>query len=338
MALRLPQVGGIFIQMEDEIASINAVIGASWGGAKSMTATSGPGFSLMQEGIGYAAITETPCVIIDVQRGSPGTGLPTLIGQGDVMQSKWGSHGDYEIIALSPSSPQEGFDLAIECFNLSERFRVPVVMLADECVAHMYERVVIPPKNQLKIINRKKPSVPYDEYLPFKPDDDLIPPMACAGDGYDIHVTGLTHDERGYPATNPEAHEKLVRRICEKIRKHSDEIIKLEHFLMEDAEIVVVAYGAVSRSAKRAVKLARENGIKAGLLRLITLWPFPERIIRELSSKVKGFVVAEVNSGQIFREVERCSAGKTKLELVSKLGGALHKPDEILDGIEVIAK
>lgn len=338
MSLRLPQVGGIFIQMEDEIASINAVIGASWGGAKSMTATSGPGFSLMQEGIGYAAITETPCVIIDVQRGSPGTGLPTLIGQGDVMQSKWGSHGDYEIIALSPSSPQEGFDLAIECFNLAERFRVPVVMLTDECVAHMYERVVIPPKNQIKIINRKKPSVSYNEYLPFKPDDDLIPPMACAGDGYDIHVTGLTHDERGYPATNPEAHEKLIRRICEKIRKHADEIIKLEQFLMDDAEIVVMAYGAVSRSAKRAVKLARENGIKAGLLRLITLWPFPERIIRELSSKVKGFVVAEVNSGHIFREVERCSAGKTKLELVSKLGGSLHKPDEILDGIEVMAK
>ena len=338
MAYRLPQVGGVFLQMEDEIGSINAVIGASWGGVKSMTATSGPGFSLMQEGIGYAAITETPCVIIDVQRGSPGTGLPTLIGQGDVMQSKWGSHGDYEIIALSPESPHEAFNLAIECFNLAERYRVPVVMLTDECVAHMYERVVIPPKNKIKIINRKKPKVPYGEYLPFKPDDDLVPPMACAGDGYDIHVTGLTHDERGYPATNAEAHEKLIRRICMKIKKHADEIIKVEQYLLDDADIAVIAYGAVARSARRAVKIARKNGIKVGLLRFITIWPFPEDLIRQLSSRLKAFVVAEVNSGHVFREVERVSKGKVKLNLISKMGGALHKPEEIIDGIEEVAK
>jgi len=220
MARRLPQVDGVFIQMEDELASMAAILGASWGGAKAMTATSGPGLSLMQENIGLGAMTETPCVIVDVQRAGPSTGMPTLIGQADVMQARWGSHGDYEIIALSPSSPQECFDLTIKSFNLAEEYRVPVILLMDESVGHMSEKVIIPPKEKIKIVDRKKPKVKPSEYLPFKADD-YIPPMACAGEGYAVHVTGLTHDEKGYPqATSPEVQEKLVRRLCDKIRKN----------------------------------------------------------------------------------------------------------------------
>lgn len=335
---RFPMVGGSYIQMEDEIASIAAMIGASWAGVKSMTATSGPGFSLMQENIGLGAMTETPIVVADVQRGSPSTGLPTLVGQGDVMQAKWGSHGDYEIIALSPNSPQECFDLMIKAFNYSEKYRVPTFILMDECVSHMSEKVVIPKEEDIEIINRKKPAIPPEEYLPFKADDDLIPPMAMAGDGYKIHITGLTHNEKGYPVITPECHESLVRRICDKIRKHADEIIILDEEQTGDADIIVVAFGTVSRSAKMAVNLARQQGIKTGLLRLVTIWPFPEKRIKKLAEKIKGFVVAEVNYGQILLEVERCSRNITKIVHVPLMGGRIHTPEEILNGIKEVSK
>jgi len=333
MARRLPEVGGVYIQMEDELGSIAAVIGASYAGVKAMTATSGPGFSLMQENIGLAVMTETPLVIVDIMRGSPSTGQPTKPGQQDMMQAKWGSHGDYEVIALAPSSVQEMFDLTIECFNLSERFRVPAFLMADETVAHMWERVIIPEPDQIKIINRKKPIVSPADYLPFKPDEDLVPPMACFGDGYRVHVTGLTHDERGYPQTDsPEIQEQLVRRLCDKIRKNADKIVKLKEFMLEDAEVAVIAYGTPARAAISAVKKAREEGIKAGLLRLVTVWPFPEKQISELATQVKGIVVPELNYGQIVREVERAAKG-TPVHFIPKFGEALHTPMEILDRI-----
>ena len=331
-AERMPEVGGICIQMEDEMGSIAAVLGASWAGLKAMTATSGPGFSLMQEHVSYAVMTETPCVIVNVQRGSPATGLPTLPGQGDVMQAKWGAHGSYEIIALSPNSPQECFDMAIRAFNLSEQYRVPAIILMDECIGHMYEKVVIPPKDQIKIVNRKKPEKG-KPYLPYKADDDLIPPMAAAGDGFKFHITGLTHDERGYPDLSAEAHEKIIKRICDKIRLNTHKIVDYETFRMEDAEIIVISFGAASRSAFKAVELAREDGIKAGLLRLKTIWPFPCDYIGKLAEKVKAFVVAEVNYGQLVHEVERCALGKADVILSAVMGGRIHRPEEILDKI-----
>ncbi len=333
MARRLPEVGGVYIQMEDELGSIAAVIGASYAGVKAMTATSGPGFSLMQENIGLAVMTETPLVIVDIMRGGPSTGQPTKPGQQDMMQAKWGSHGDYEVIALAPSSVQEMFDLTIECFNLSERFRVPAFLMADETVAHMWERVIIPEPDQIEIVNRKKPTVSPTDYLPFKPDEDLVPPMACFGEGYRVHVTGLTHDERGYPKTDsPEIQEQLVRRLCDKIRKNADKIVKVKEFMLEDAEIAVIAYGTPARAAISAVRKAREEGIKAGLLRLVTVWPFPERQVAELAARVKGIVVPELNYGQIVREVER-AAKTTPVYFMPKFGEALHTPMEILDGI-----
>jgi len=331
MSRRMPEVNGTYVQMEDELGSIAAVIGASWAGVKAMTATSGPGFSLMQENIGLAVMTETPCVIVNVMRGSPSTGQPTKGGQQDVMQTKWGSHGDYEIIALAPSSVQEMFDLTIECFNLAEAYRVPTFLLADGYIGHLWERVVIPPADEINIVNRKKPSVPPSEYVPFKPDENLVPPMACFGEGYRVHVTGLTHNEKGYPQTdNAEIQYSLVRRLCEKIRKNSDKIVKLKWFMLEDADVVVIAYGVPSRSALSAVKRARKAGIKAGLLRLITVWPFPEKYVGELALRVKGIVVPEMNCGQIVREVERV-AKETPVYFLPKLGGDPHDPTEIFE-------
>jgi len=333
IARRIPLFGGIYIQMEDEIASITALIGASCGGVKSMTATSGPGYSLMVEGIGLAVMLEVPCVIVNVQRGAPSTGLPTLVGQGDVMQARWGSHGDYEIIALSPNSCQEMFDLTIKAFNLSEKYRVPVTILADEAVGHLREKVVIPPQEEIKIINREKPKVPPEEYWPYVPNENLVPPMAIAGEGYYVHMTGLTHDERGYPDITGEAHEKLVRRLIDKIQKNKKDIIEYEEIMIDDAEIVVVSFGITARAALRAVKEARKKGIKAGLFRLITIWPFPEERIAEISKKIEKFVVAEINQGQIRREVERARLNGVPVIGVHKLGGDLITPDEIMEGI-----
>ncbi len=330
---RMPEFGGIYIQMEDEIASIAAVLGASYAGLKAMTATSGPGFSLMQENIGLAVMTETPCVIVDIMRGGPSTGQPTLPGQQDVMQAKWGSHGDYGIIALSPSSVQEMFDLTIEAFNLSETYRVPTLLMGDEIVAHMWEKVVIPPPSDIKIVNRKKPRVSPDKYEPFMPDDDLVPPMACFGEGYRFHATGLTHDEHGYPRTqSSEVQTRLVRRLCEKINKNAEKIVKVDEIMLEDADVVVVSYGIVARAALSAVRKAREAGIKAGLLRLITLWPFPEKHVAKVAKQAKAIVVPEMNCGQMVREVERV-AKETPVAFLSKLGEDPHTPNEILEVI-----
>jgi len=333
MARRLPQVGGVYIQMEDEIGSMAAIIGASYAGVKSMTATSGPGFSLMMENIGLAVMTETPCVVVNVMRGGPSTGQPTMPGQQDVMQARWGSHGDYEIIALAPSSVQEMFDLTVEAFNLSETYRVPVMVLADEIVGHMWERVKIPPTQSIEVVNRKKPTASTKDYAPFKPDDDLVPPMGFFGEGYNFHATGLTHDERGHPQTeSAEAQQKLVQRLCDKIRKNSDKILRVEKTTLEDAEVAVVAYGIVARASLSAVVKARAAGIKAGLLRLVTLWPFPDKEVAKVARKVKAVVVPEMNCGQIVREVER-AAKETSVFFLSKLGEEPHKPSEILEAI-----
>jgi 2-oxoglutarate ferredoxin oxidoreductase subunit alpha len=337
-AARIPTVGGVFIQMEDELASSIAILGAAWAGAKVFTVTSGPGFSLMMEHIGLAAMTETPCVFVDVQRGGPSTGLPTLPGQADMMQARWGSHGDYEIIALCPNSPQECFDLMIDAFNLSEKYRVPVLFMMDECVGHMTEKVLIPPADQLEIFPRRYTSLPPAEYRPFKPGPDQIPEMVKAGDGYRFHITGLTHDERGYPAMNWRAQDKLVRRLMEKIRNNVDHIVRYEERDMDDAEIVVVAYGITSRVALRALQMARAEGIRAGLHRPIVVWPFPEKRLRALAEKVKAFVVVEMNYGQMVYEVERCAAGKARTVLVEHGGGTVHNPADVLQAIREVAR
>ena len=328
VAERMPELGGTFIQMEDELASAMAVLGASWGGVKAMTVTSGPGFSLMQETIGFAAMTETPCVFVDVQRGGPSSGLPTLPAQADMMQARWGSHGDYEIIALSPTSAQECFDLIIRAFNLSETWRVPVMLMMDESVAHTMERVVIPSPDSIEVTPRRYTTLPASEYLPYRPGPDMVPPIFKAGEGYRCYVTGLTHDERGYPATNAEAQEKLVGRLVHKVRKNSDRIAAFEERATDDAEVVVVAYGVTYRVALRAVQLAREKGVKAGVLKLKVVWPLPASRIRELAGRVKALVVPELNYGQVALEVERIAKGARTI-LVPHGGGALHRPEEI---------
>ena len=334
MSERLPHVGGVYVQMEDEIASMNAILGASWAGMKTMTATSGPGFSLMMENLGLGVMLETPCVLVNIQRAGPSTGLPTLVGQGDMMQARWGSHGSYEIIALVPSSPQEIFDLTITAFNLSERYRVPVLLMSDEAVGHMSEKVVIPRIAPEELLSRRRPDVAPEQYLPYKSDGDLVPPMAIAGEGYRFHVTGLTHDERGYPVMTAEAQDQLVRRLVDKIRLNRDDILKYEEVAVEDAEVIVCAYGITARIAGLAVQQARDEGIRAGLLRLITVWPFAEDRIRELAQRVKAFVVPEINYGQIVLEVERCAAGKASTLLVPHMGGGVHSPQTILEAIK----
>jgi len=332
MSERLPQVGGIYIQMEDEIASMNAVLGASWAGVKAMTATSGPGFSLMMENLGLGVMLETPCVLVNIQRAGPSTGLPTMVAQGDMMQARWGSHGSYEIIALAPSSPQEIFELTITAFNLSEKYRVPVLIMSDEAVGHMSEKVVIPRVAPEELASRRRPNVAPERYLPYEPDEDLIPPMAIAGEGYRFHVTGLTHNERGYPEMTAEAQDRLVRRLVDKIRLNRKDIIRYEEVGVEDADVIVCAYGITTRIARHAVQQARDEGIRAGLLRLITAWPFAEERIRELAPQVKAFVVPEINYGQMVLEVERC-AGKARTLLVPHMGGDVHLPQTILEAI-----
>jgi 2-oxoglutarate ferredoxin oxidoreductase subunit alpha len=291
----------------------------------------------MMEHLGYAAMTETPCVIVDVQRGGPSTGLPTLPGQADMMQARWGSHGDYEVIALCPLSPQECFDLTIEAFNLSERFRVPVLVMMDECVGHMTERVVIPPANEIEVYPRRYTRLKPGDYKPYAAGADGVPEMVRAGRGYHFHITGLTHDERGYPAMNADAQKKLVGRLIAKIRENTEAIVRYEEKLIEDAEIIVLAYGITARVAERAVQMARERGIAAGLLRPVVVWPFPEKRIRELAGRARAFVVAEMNYGQIALEVERLVAGRAPTVLVSHAGGAVHHPEEILDAILAFA-
>jgi len=342
MSTRLPQVGGVYIQMEDELASMNAVLGASWGGVKAMTATSGPGFSLMMENFGLGIMLETPCVLINVQRGGPSTGLPTLVGQQDMMQARWGSHGDYEIIALAPSSPQELFDLTIRAFNLAEKYRTPVLVMTDAEVGHMTEKVIIPPPEDVEIINRplvRKGDVSPDHFRIYRDMGvkDSVSPMTSAGEGYRIHVTGLTHDERGYPAMNAAAQEWNIRRIMDKIRTHRDDIIQVEARGLEDAQVVVVAYGISARTSLWPIEMAKREGLRVGMLRLLTVWPFPEERIRNLARQVRAFVVPEINTGQIIREVERCAAGRAPVLGVNRPGGEILEPDQVLEGIRKAA-
>jgi 2-oxoglutarate ferredoxin oxidoreductase subunit alpha len=337
-AWRIPTVGGIFIQMEDELAASITIQGAVWGGAKAFTVTSGPGFSLMMEHIGYAAMTETPCVFVNVQRGGPSTGLPTLPAQADMMQARWGSHGDYGIIALCPNSPQECFDLTIQGFNLAEEFRVPVMMMLDECVGHMTEKVVIPEADQIEITPRRFTTQTPQEFRLFEPKADEVPDMVKAGDGYRFHVTGLTHDDRGYPSMNVETQDRSVRRLQDKLKPLANGRALCETEFLEDADIVVVSYGITSRVAQRALQMARQQGIRAGKFRIISAWPFPEQRIRELAGRVKAFVVPELNLGQMVHEVERASAGRAKVIPVSHAGGSVHQPETILKAIVEAAR
>lgn len=335
LAERLPRVGGTFVQMEDEIGSVAAIIGASAAGARAMTATSGPGFSLMMENIGLAAMLEVPIVIVDVQRASPSTGLPTSVGQSDLLQARWGSHGDYAVVAYCPASPQECFDLTVEAFNTADRYRVPVIMLMDEIVGHMTERVVIPIPDNIVRIPRKRPQQKPGaaDFLPYRADEDLVPPMPHAGEGYRVHMTGLTHDERGYPSLTAAAHEKLITRLVDKVRLNADRIVRYEALHVDDAELVVVALGCTARSARRAVLQARAEGIRAGLFRPITMWPFPKSALCELAQngRAQKFVVPEINLGQLCREVER----HTKMPVVrlNHPGGAMITPQQIVEAL-----
>ncbi len=340
MSNRLPKVGGIFIQMEDELASIIAIIGASWGGLKAMTATSGPGFSLMQEGLGFAVITETPIVLVDVMRGGPSTGLVTLPSQGDVMQARWGSHGDYAIIALAPWSSQEMFDLAIKAFNLAEIYRNPVIILSDEVVAHIREPIKIPPPDEIEIVERRKPSVPPTEFIPYLPEPgEWVSPMPAFGEGYNLLVESVMHDEFGHRiGMGQPIAERKIKRIYYKIEKNVERIAMYEERGLDDADVAIVTYGSSARTSLKAMKDARNLGIKVGMLRLITPWPFYDKLIEELSNKVKSIVVPEMNMGKIVREVERASKGQCKVFSIPKVGGVLHNPDEILSAVKLAAR
>ena len=329
-SVRLPARNGTFIQMEDEIASLGAVIGASLAGVKSMTATSGPGFSLMQENLGFAVMAEAPCVVVNVMRGGPSTGLPTLPAQGDVMQTRWGTHGDHPVIVLAASTVRECFDLTVRAFNLSERFRNPVILLLDEVVAHMREKVELPPDDAIPIINRTRPKVPPEWYVPYEDTPDGVPAMADFGEGYRYHVTGLTHDVRGFPTERPDEIGPFMARLFRKVSQHMEEIHQGEFYLTEDAEIVVIAYGSVARSAKRAVRDARAHGIRAGLLKLSTLWPFMRAAVEKVLESARVLVVPEMNMGQISREVKRVNQGKARVRGINKLDGTMITPEEIL--------
>jgi 2-oxoglutarate ferredoxin oxidoreductase subunit alpha len=330
MSWRLPAVDGTFIQMEDEIASMGAVIGASLAGVKAMTATSGPGFSLMQENLGFACVAEVPCVIVNVMRGGPSTGLPTMVSQGDVQQARWGTHGDHPIIVLAVSTTQECFELTVKAFNLSERFRTPVIILSDEVVGHTREKLVLPPETPLEVVDRVRPDMPPEWYLPYADTASGVPPMGIFGDGYRYHVTGLIHDVRGYPTERPDEIEPFLNRLFRKINQHFHDIQLVKEEQTADADLLVVAYGSVARSARRAVAEARERGLKAGLLQLITLWPFPRRHLEPLLRQVRAVLVPELNMGQMSREVKRVNQGMTRIETLNRIDGNLITPGEIL--------
>ncbi|MBW1972685.1 MAG: 2-oxoacid:acceptor oxidoreductase subunit alpha [Deltaproteobacteria bacterium] len=336
LALRLPQVGGVFIQMEDELASMGAIIGASLAGAKSMTATSGPGFSLMQENIGFASEAEIPCVVVNIMRGGPSTGLPTSPSQGDVMQSRWGTHGDHPIIVLSPSTVMECFHITVKAFNFSEKYRTPVIILGDEVIAHMREKVELPNPEGLEIIDRIKPTMPPEWYIPYENNARGVPAMASFGSGYRYHVTGLIHDVRGFPTSRPDEIEPFMHRLIQKIEKNLKDIQIVDPFMVEDAEITIVAYGCVARSAKRAVIDARKRGIKAGLLRLVTLWPFPRVYVEKVAEQSKVIIVPEMNMGQISREVKRVNEGRSRVITLNKVDSNIITPQEVFKKIREV--
>ena len=331
LAKRLPQLGGIAIQMEDEIASLGAVIGASWAGAKAMTATSGPGFSLMQENIGYAFITETPCVIVDIQRVGPSTGQATKCGQGDVMQARWGTHGDHAMIVLSPNSVQEMYDLTIRAFNLAEKYRTPVVLLADEIIAHMREEVTTTPPEEIEIVNRKKPEKTERRFFGSRE----IPPMPRVGEGYNVPVTGSTHNELGHRYTaDPFVHRKLVERLVDKIEGNVEQLTEYEGYNLDNCEAGIISYGCTSRAVYETVELAEEKGIKVGFIRLKTIWPFPQRVIQEIAQNAEVLFVPEMNLKQLFYEVERAVKGAVPVFPINKIGGGeMITPEELLSEI-----
>ena len=337
LSIKLPRLDGTFIQMEDEIASLGAVIGASLAGVKSMTATSGPGFSLMQENLGFAIMAEVPCVIVNVMRGGPSTGLPTFPSQSDVMQARWGTHGDHPAIALSASTVRECYEMTVKAFNLSEKFRTPVVLLMDEVVAHMREKMVLPDEDDVEVFNRVKPTVPPEWYMPYEDTPRGVPAMANFGEGYRYHVTGLTHDVRGFPTSRPDEIGPFIARLHRKISQHFSEIQMAEIFQTEDAEITIVAYGCVARSARRAMIEARERGIKVGLLKLVTIWPFARSAVEKVLQKSRILLVPEMNMGQISREVKRVNPGVAKVFTLNKVDGTIITPEEILNRITEVA-
>ncbi|CCQ92668.1 2-oxoglutarate synthase subunit korA [[Clostridium] ultunense Esp] len=334
-AARLPRIGGKFIQMEDEIASISAIIGASLTGKKSMTATSGPGFSLKQEGIGYAIISEVPCVIVNVQRGGPSTGLPTSPAQGDIMQARWGTHGEHSIITLYPSTVREIYDTTIRAFNLAEKYRTPVILLMDEVIGHMREKIEIPEENQMEIYNRKKPASNPEDYVPYKvKEDNIVPEMANFGEGYRFHVTGLIHSETGFPTNNNKIAAELITRLVNKIEDNADDIVEYEEYKLEDANEIIITYGATARSAKSAIDLLREEGRKIGMFRPITIWPVAQKQIENLAKIVNRVSVIEMNLGQYFLEIDRIAGKYTKVDKYGRVDGELITPEEIISFIK----
>jgi len=333
LAKELPKVQGKFLQLEDEIASMGAIIGASLAGVKSLTATSGPGFSLKQENIGYASFCEIPCVIVNVMRGGPSTGQPTLTSQADIMQARWGTHGDHPIVALAPSSVNEVIYITIESFNLSEEYRVPVILLLDEVLGHMREKVEIPDKSELRIVDRRLPKIPQDDYKPYS-NDELVPPLGYFGCGLRFHVTGLTHDERGFPTNRSDEAKVTLDRLEAKLQKLREAENYVEFFMCEDSpEIILVAYGITARVAKRAVSVAREEGISVGLIRPILIWPFPDKVIKSLLNSAKAVIVSELNMGQLIYEVERHIKKDIPILKANRYDGYLMEPELILDAI-----
>ena len=337
MAVKLPQVDGTFIQMEDEIASMGAIIGASLAGVKSMTATSGPGFSLMQENLGFACMAEVPCVVVNVMRGGPSTGIPTYPSQGDVMQARWGTHGDHPIIVLAPSTVRECLDLTVKAFNFSEKYRTPVIIAFDEVVGHMREKLALPRPEEVEVIDRIRPTVPPEWYIPYEDTPQGVPPMASFGSGYRFHVTGLTHDIRGFPTLRPDEVGPFMDRIHRKITVGQPEIQMAEFFQLEDADIAVIAYGSVARSARRAVIDAREKGMPVGLLKLLTLWPFMRAAVEKVIQRAKVLIVPELNVGQVSREVKRVNEGHAMVSTINRVDGLMITPGQILRKIREVS-
>ena len=333
----LPRIGGVFIQMEDEISSMAAIIGASSVGAKAMTATSGPGFSLMQENIGFASMTEMPCVVVNVQRSGPSTGLPTSPSQGDIMQARWGTHGDHPVIALCPSNVEETYYLTIRAFNLSEKYRVPVVFLMDEMVGHLREGIRIPAPSEIEVVNRKSPDPEDKDWLPYKADPDtLVPTIPPFGKGWRYHVTGLAHGEKGLSIGAGVGTEKLCTRLMEKIERNKDDILQWEEIMTEDADVIVVCYGGTTRSAIKAVKDARAAGIKAGIFRPISIWPFPAEALVNIAKNTQHIIVAEHNYGQLLLEIERAVKNECEISFLGRVDGEIIMPEQIFNKIKEV--
>jgi 2-oxoglutarate ferredoxin oxidoreductase subunit alpha len=338
MALLLPKNGGKFIQMEDEIAGIGTILGAAAAGAKAMTATSGPGFSLMMELLGYGCMAEIPCVIVNVQRGGPSTGLPTKGAQADVMQARWGTHGDHPTIALCPSSVEESFKLTVKAFNLAEKFRMPVILLLDEFIGHMREKMEIPAPGELEIYNHPQPSVKPVAYMHYGDDNSVGGAYASMGSGYRFNITGLTHDKHGFPTGRADEIQWKMDRLKDKIEKHRPELVEVDQEFMDDAEIAVFSYGGAARSAQQAIREARAKGIKAGLVRPTTIWPFPDEALEDIMRKVKTVIVAEISQGQLLGEIQRINQFHTKVIPVQRYDGEMLTPTEVLNAIVEVNK